>query len=212
MRKKFLLALTVCSVAVFAAACGAKNSDTAATTAASSEAQAGQETTEAQSDGESEGETESGSSAATATKPDLSKVDPIEALGPGAVESSEDGENAASVENQNFSDLENSDYKGFAKQVLAAVAAKDMNALADLMNYPVYIACVKENDGIVDNKEAFLALDPEEIFDQSLLDEMAKVDVESLEPLQAGVVLGEDTPNIIINSSDGKLGINGINY
>ena len=115
-------------------------------------------------------------------------------------------------ENQNFSDLENSDYKGFAGQVVQAVTAKDMNALADLMHYPVYISFVKDNDGVVSDKDSFLALDPEMVFDSALVEAVQAADLEALEPSMAGVVIGDDTPNVIINSTDGTLGIVGMNY
>ena len=136
-------------------------------------------------------------------------MDPQEALGPGAVE---EGEGTVLEENQNFEDLENSDYQGFAEEVVGAITSKDMNALAELMHYPVYISFVKENDGVVNDKESFLALDPEMVFDSALIEAAEAADLTTLEPSMAGVVIGEDTPNVIINSSEGQLGIVGMNY
>ena len=80
------------------------------------------------------------------------------------------------------------------------------------MHYPVYISFVKDNDGVVSDKDSFLALDPEMVFDSALVEAVQAADLEALEPSMAGVVIGDDTPNVIINSTDGTLGIVGMNY
>ena len=214
MKKKILTAMVVCTVALAAAGCSSNGQETTAaeTTAA--------ETTAAEQETESGEAAEGGSEAAAQeaeeteetekeTKVDLSNVDPQEALGPGAVE---EGEGTVLEENQNFEDLENSDYQGFAEEVVGAITSKDMNALAELMHYPVYISFVKENEGVVNDKESFLALDPEMVFDSALIEAAEAADLTTLEPSMAGVVIGEDTPNVIINSSEGQLGIVGMNY
>lgn len=214
MKKKILTAMVICTVALAAAGCSSNGQETTAaeTTAA--------ETTAAEQETESGEAAEGGSEAAAQeaeeteetekeTKVDLSNVDPQEALGPGAVEESE---GTALEENQNFEDLESSDYQGFAEEVVGAITSKDMNALAELMHYPVYISFVKENDGVVNDKESFLALDPEMVFDSALIEAAEAADLTTLEPSMAGVVIGEDTPNVIINSSEGQLGIVGMNY
>lgn len=205
MKKKLMVVLAVCAMAVMVTACGSKSANTETTTAAG--------VTEASKESGSKGtdskdETTKAAEKET-TKAEETTVDEKEAAGPGAVT---DDEKEVNLENKNYEDLENSDYEGFAKQIVDVVAKKDMNALADLMAYPSYVSCVKENDGIVNSKEEFLAQDPEVIFDQSLLDAIAKADLSDLTPLMAGVVVGDDTPNIIFNSVDGKLGITGINY
>lgn len=203
--------MAICAVSLAATACGSNTQETTAaettTEAAADESTDAEETlVEGEDASETEGEE---SEAAETTKADLSNVDPQEALGPGAFD---ENESVALEENQNFSDLENSDYKGFAGQIVQAVTAKDMNALADLMHYPVYISFVKDNDGVVSDKDSFLALDPEMVFDSALVEAVQAADLEALEPSMAGVVIGEDTPNVIINSSDGTLGIVGMNY
>lgn len=213
MKKKILTVLAVCAIAVMVTACGSGNASSTETTESGASAEA---SSEAGTKAEGEKETDKEDVSASRNGTDDSKAADeteetldaeIEAQGPGATLEDEMNE-----EDKNFSDLENSDYNGFASQIVEAVKAKDMNALADLMAYPTYISCVQENDGIVDSKEAFLALDPAVIFDQSLIDAVSSADLGSLEPLVAGVVIGDDTPNIIFNSVDGKLGITGINY
>ena len=157
MKKKILTAMAVCTVALAAAGCSSNGQETtAAETTAAQETESG----EAAEDGSeaADSETEKAEETEEETKVDLSKVDPQEALGPGAVE---EGEGTVLEENQNFEDLENSDYQGFAEEVVGAITSKDMNALAELMHYPVYISFVKENEGVVNDKDSFLALDPE---------------------------------------------------
>ena len=208
MKKKILTAMVDCTVALAAAGCSSKEQETtAAETTAAQETESG----EAAEDGSeaADSETEKAEETEEETKVDLSKVDPQEALGPGAVE---EGEGTVLEENQNFEDLENSDYQGFAEEVVGAITSKDMNALAELMHYPVYISFVKENDGVVNDKESFLALDPEMVFDSALIEAAEAADLTTLEPSMAGVVIGEETPNVIINSSEGQLGIVGMNY
>lgn len=216
MKKKIMTVMAICAVSLAATACGSNTQETTAaetTTTETTTEMAADESTDAE-EASAEGEETSGaegeeSEAAETTKADLSNVDPQEALGPGAFD---ENESVALEENQNFSDLENSDYKGFAGQVVQAVTAKDMNALADLMHYPVYISFVKDNDGVVSDKDSFLALDPEMVFDSALVEAVQAADLEALEPSMAGVVIGDDTPNVIINSTDGTLGIVGMNY
>lgn len=211
MKKKIMTVMAICAVSLAATACGSNTQETtAAETTTEAAADESTDAEETLAEGEDASETEGEESeAAETTKADLSNVDPQEALGPGAFD---ENESVALEENQNFSDLENSDYKGFAGQIVQAVTAKDMNALADLMHYPVYISFVKDNDGVVSDKDSFLALDPEMVFDSALVEAVQAADLEALEPSMAGVVIGEDTPNVIINSSDGTLGIVGMNY
>lgn len=204
MKKKLMVALAICAMAVMVTACGSKSDTKTTTTAAGTTTEAAKEAGNKAEESKSDKET---------TKAVETTVDEEEAKGPGATTAADsDGEAVVDQENKNYEDLENSDYEGFAKQVVDTVKAKDMNALADLLAYPSYVSCVKDNDGIVNTKEEFMAQDPEVVFDQSLVDAMEKADLSDLTPLMIGVVIGDDTPNIIFNSVDGKLGITGINY
>ena len=202
MKKHVLLTAVVCTVAVIAAACGAKTTEPTETTAT--------ETTAAET------------SAEETTKPDLSNVDPKIAEGPGAFETDEstDGvqveeisdEEMAKIRNDVAAQLEKMDYKSYAKEIIAIVKSKDMEGLADHIDFPAYISCVKTNGGMVDTKEDFMKLDPAEIFTDEMESAMDNVDVDTLEPVMAGIVLGDATPNIIFGVVNGKLAIMGMNY
>ena len=90
--------------------------------------------------------------------------------------------------------------------------SKDMEGLADHIDFPAFISCVKTNGGMVDTKEDFMKLDPVEIFSE-MEAAIGKVDVDTLEPVMAGIVLGDGVPNIILGITvDGELAITGMNY
>ena len=161
--------------------------------------------------------------AADTTKPDLSNVDPKMAEGPGAFETDESsegvqveeisGEELAKLQSEVAAKLEKTDYKSYAKELVEIVKSKDMEGLADHIDFPAFISCVKTNAGMVDTKEDFMKLDPEEIFSDEMEAAIEKVDVETLEPVMAGIVLGDGAPNIILGiTADGELAITGMNY
>lgn len=100
----------------------------------------------------------------------------------------------------------------FAKRIQAAVADKDLEALADLTAFPVYVGFT-DGGGPVESREDFLALGADRIFTDELCAEVAGVDTEGLEPSMAGFVLSTSgRPNVIFGVVDGRLAIVGINY
>lgn len=104
------------------------------------------------------------------------------------------------------------DATAFAKKIQDAVAAEDLDALADLVNYPVYVAL---GDGsVIETKEDLIALGADKIFTPELKDSMANADLSELSPSMAGFTLYStgDGPNITFNVQNGVLGISGINY
>lgn len=145
-----------------------------------------------------------GTSEAEVTKPagEISEAEPAQ--------ESEPAESEVEEKNNNYNDLEGKSAAGevaaFAEQIQEAVAAKDMEALADLCSYPLAV-----NGEVVDNKDAFMELGTDVIFTEDRCSVVEKVDVSALEETMAGVVMGDATPNIIFKSVDGKLGITGIN-
>lgn len=104
------------------------------------------------------------------------------------------------------------DATAFAKNIQDAVAAEDLDALADLVNYPVYVAL---GDGsVIETREDLIALGADKIFTPELKDSMANADLSELSPSMAGFTLYStgDGPNITFNVQNGVLGISGINY
>ena len=104
------------------------------------------------------------------------------------------------------------DAVAFAEKIQAAVADEDLEALADLANYPIYVAL---GDGsVIESKEDLLALGADKIFTKEMKDSIASADLSALSASMAGFTLYStgDAPNITFNVQNGVLGISGINY
>ena len=103
----------------------------------------------------------------------------------------------------------------FAEKIKSAVAAKDQEALADLVNYPVYI-CFIDDGQTVDTKVDFMKLDASELFSDDLLNAVANADESEdvLSPSMAGFNLysNDASASLTFSVQDGKLGVTGINY
>ena len=100
----------------------------------------------------------------------------------------------------------------FARQIQAAVAEKDLEKLADLTAFPVYVGFPGDS-GSVDSREEFIALGADKIFTPELTASGAAADPDSLSPSMAGFVLSDgSTANIIFSVRDGMLAVSGINY
>ncbi len=103
----------------------------------------------------------------------------------------------------------------FAEKIKSAVAAKDQEALADLVNYPVYIG-FKDEGQTVDTKEDFMKLEASELFTDDLLNAVANADESEdvLSPSMAGFNLysNDASASLTFSVQDGKLGVTGINY
>lgn len=140
------------------------------------------------------------------TEGDAQEGEPIE----GDAQVSEPTEGEVEEKNDNFADLEeqaaDGDVASFAGQIQAAIAAKDMEALADLCAYPLAV-----NGEAVDSREAFMELGTDVVFTEERCAVIEAVDVSALEETMAGVIMGDATPNIIFKSVDGELKITGIN-
>ncbi|MDD2973302.1 MAG: hypothetical protein PHE02_14355 [Lachnospiraceae bacterium] len=109
--------------------------------------------------------------------------------------------------------VEGADIAAVAENVKKAVADKDIDALADLAAYPVYVGIGEGS--VVETKEDFIALGADAVFTDALGKAIADVDVPTLAEVEAGIVMsGADAkPNITLGTAeDGIFGITGINY
>lgn len=123
---------------------------------------------------------------------------------------------AGNVEEKTYSDnfsVEAEDAEAFALKVKEIVEEKDLNALADLIAYPVYIRFPDEGISI-EAKEDFTALGEEKIFTDELLASVLAADETSLPPSRAGFVLSGESgaPNIVFGVANGKLAVVSMNY
>ena len=89
---------------------------------------------------------------------------------------------------------------------------KDLEKLADLTAYPVYVG-FPEGSMTIESREDMIAQGAEKIFTQELIDSVGAADETALIPSMAGFVLSDGgKTNIIFAVSDGDLAIVGINY
>lgn len=101
--------------------------------------------------------------------------------------------------------------KEFAEKVQAAAADQDLEALADLTAFPVYVGLPEA--GVVETREDFIKLGAETIFTEELLKSVESADIENFQPSMAGFsISGGGSCNINFGVADGALAINGINY
>lgn len=101
--------------------------------------------------------------------------------------------------------------KEFAEEVKAAAANKDLEALADLTAFPVYVGLPGVD--VVETREDFLKLGAETVFTEELLESVEKADIENFQPSMAGFSISDGgTCNINFGVVDGVLAISGINY
>ena len=194
MKRKLAVLGTAIMAAAAITACGGK--DTKTTTAAEVVTQA--DTTDGVTDGETEADTASDSE--TAAESQSSESASQEAA---LLEEAEDVSHAGA-------ELEQSEIKPFAEKVQKAVADKDMEALAGLCAYPVYVSLGEGQGEEIADEAAFLKMDADKIFTESLLKEIADTDVDTLEQFGAGVIMGGEN-SIIFNNVDGQAAITGIN-
>lgn len=94
--------------------------------------------------------------------------------------------------------------KEFAEKIQAAVKAEDMEALADMSYYPLYVSFGEGEGEELESREDFTALDSTKIFTKELKEAVAATDTSSLEVFRAGVIVGADD-SIVFNEMDGKL-------
>lgn len=99
----------------------------------------------------------------------------------------------------------------FAAQIREAVAAKDLDALAELTAFPVYVGL--PDVGAVETKEDFLALGADAVFTDELVSSVANADTENMQPSMAGFSISDGgKANINFGVRDGVLAVSGINY
>ena len=126
--------------------------------------------------------------------------------GGGSSDSGSSGSRAAS--------LEESDYKGFAKQIQHIFSQRDIEALAQLCAYPVYVTTEANTEGLDVADAAGLKAQKDDIFTDAMLQAVAGVDPDRLTPSQAGIFVGSESgsPGLFFSlAEDGYLKIMGIN-
>lgn len=106
-------------------------------------------------------------------------------------------------------EMSKEELKSFAEEVQITVADKDLDALANLSTFPLYVSLKVGEETEIADKEAFLALGADKIFTDKMLKEIAAVDPEEVTVFGIGAILGEDV-NIIFQMVDGAPAITNI--
>lgn len=120
----------------------------------------------------------------------------------------------AEVPGSRAASLEESDYKGFAEQIQHIFSERDIEALARLCAYPVYVTTEANTEGLDVADAAGLKAQKDDIFTDAMLQAVAGVDPNRLTPSQAGIFVGSESgsPGLFFSlAEDGYLKIMGIN-
>lgn len=209
MKRKLFYVLITAILMLSLTACGKEG--TADTTVDGGEKDAVLETQEAVKDAEEitqdaaqEKEPQGEPEAAETEKPDAPEPEAAETETPASPEPELRYEDNFSVDSEAAA--------AFAGKIKEAVANQDLEALADLTSYPIYIGF--EDGGVsVTSREELIALGAEKIFTSEMMTSIENAEESGLSPSMAGFVLSaEGRPNIVFGVVDGKLAIRGMNY
>lgn len=100
----------------------------------------------------------------------------------------------------------------FAIKIINAVKSMNVDELASLTNFPVFVDKGGDSKGPVDDAETFKKIDSDVLFTEALVERMGNYNLFDLEYTDAGFVMGDGGPNITFDvDDDGILGIIGIN-
>lgn len=100
----------------------------------------------------------------------------------------------------------------FAIKIINAVKTMNVDALANLTNFPVFVDKGNDSKGPVNDAETFKKIDSDVLFTEALVERMGNYNLFDLEYTDAGFVMGDGGPNITFDvDDDGILGIIGIN-
>ena len=119
-------------------------------------------------------------------------------------------EHAPETPEESTSKTERERAAAFAQKIKKAVAAADMEELADLCGYPVCITLEYGDSRELETREDFTALGADTLFTQKVKDTIAAVQESELEFCGAGVMMGENG-TIVFHDVNGTMMITGIN-
>lgn len=219
MKKKSVIAIAG-MMSLWLAACGQAGGgqnvqtepsvvETVQETRNSEETPVAEETQAAQTEAPAETETPVQTEAPTQAATDAAETEA--AAGSEAASSSTEETQASGGYADNFA-VDSEAAAAFGTQIKDAVAAQDIDALADLASFPLYVGFTDESVNVT-SREEFVALGAERIFTPELVDSVGNADVNGLSPSMAGFALSSnDGPNIIFSVVNGALAIQGINY
>lgn len=99
----------------------------------------------------------------------------------------------------------------FATKVQNTVSEQDLEALADLCDFPIQITMEDGRTCAVASREDFIALGKDSVFTRNLVHEIGITDPSEQQLYGNGIVMGNKN-NVIINRMDGSLSVTGFNF
>ncbi|GFI60998.1 hypothetical protein IMSAG049_00149 [Clostridiales bacterium] len=101
--------------------------------------------------------------------------------------------------------------KKFANKVKASVRDKNLEALAEMTAFLVYVGLPGVN--VIETKGDFLKIGKDALFTDQLLKSVEKASIDSFQPSMAGFTVTDGSmASITFGVADGRLAIQGINY
>lgn len=204
--KKFKLIFAVGMLSLAMAGCGQEDTlSTVEPTQMTEESSAAEESA-------AESTEEATESSAEASESEEASVEETPSSEEAASSEATEGTSDEKTFTDNFS-VDSESAAAFGKQVKDAVAAKDLEGLADLMFFPTYLGFPEEYEK-VETREDFIAFGADVIFTDGLLESVAAADENSLSASRAGFCLnkGVGEANVVFGVAEGKLAVMGINY
>lgn len=106
----------------------------------------------------------------------------------------------------------NEEAEAFAGEIQAAAGEQNLEMLAELAAYPLYIGFT-DGSVSVNAPEELISLGAERIFTEEMISSIEGADISSLSPSMAGFSVSKNgRPNIVFGVRDGRLAIQGMNY
>ena len=202
----FFMALTMCA---YLAACGGTNEESAVPQTETETQQSTDVQTETETQQGAVEESTAEESQSQPTKETQSAEETQPEASEGTTQAASEEESAQGGYEDNFA-VDSAAAAEFAEQIKEAVAAQDLEALADLAAYPLYVGIAEDG---VSSREDLIALGAEAVFTSGLSASIEAADTQNLTPSMAGFVLSDGSGNnIIFSVVDGELAIQGINY
>ena len=99
----------------------------------------------------------------------------------------------------------------FAAEIQDTVSGRDLEALAELCDFPISVTMQDGTSLTVNSREDFITLGKESVFTRSLVHEIGIADPAGQQIYGNGIVMGNRN-NIIFNRMHGSLAVTGFNF
>ena len=116
-----------------------------------------------------------------------------------------------SIEDEALRESPAAEITAFAAEIQDTVSGRDLEALAELCDFPISVTMQDGTSLTVNSREDFITLGKESVFTRSLVHEIGIADPAGQQIYGNGIVMGNRN-NIIINRMHGSLAVTGFNF